>query len=119
MLPSGRGLRKRDRLLKRFEFLCLSRQGKSVGNRYFVVAFQNNKLAHTRLGITVTKKIGNAVARNRIKRLVREYFRQNRNLLGTGVDINVIAKRASADASAREVFTALQQLFRKIGGYAN
>lgn len=117
--PSGKRIRKTEKLLKRGEFLYLSRQGNSIGNHYFVVAFQCNALGFSRLGITVTRKTGNAVVRNRIKRLVREFFRKNRHLLGTGVDVNVIAKRAAADATSRQSFVALRQLFGKIGGQTN
>lgn len=117
--PAGNRIRKTERLLKRREFLYLSRQGSSIGNRYFVVSFQCNALGYSRLGITVTRKTGNAVVRNRIKRHVREFFRQNRHLLGTGVDVNVIAKKAAAEATSRQSFVALRQLFGKIGGHSN
>ncbi|MFW6011021.1 MAG: ribonuclease P protein component [Desulfosalsimonas sp.] len=112
-------LGKTERLLKRCEFLRLSRQGKSTGNRYFVAAFKSNGRDFSRLGITVTRKTGKAVVRNRIKRFVREFFRQNRHLLGPGVDINVIAKKAAADATGGQVFSALRQLFERIGGHTN
>lgn len=113
------GLPKSDRLLKRREFLYLSGQGSSVGNRYFVAAFRCNDLGRSRLGITVTKKTGNAVVRNRIKRLVREFFRQNRHLLRAGVDVNVIAKKSAADATSQQAYAALRQLFGKIGGHTD
>ncbi|MCF8111010.1 MAG: ribonuclease P protein component [Desulfobacteraceae bacterium] len=112
-------LRKTERLLKRGEFLDLSRQAHSTGNRYFVAAFKRNGLCFSRLGITVTRKTGKAVVRNRIKRLVREFFRQNRHLLTTGLDINVIAKKAAADATGGQVFSALRLLFERIGGHTN
>jgi len=51
-----------------------------------------------RLGITVTRKFGNAVARNRAKRLFREVFRRSSDLFPTGVDVVVIPKNRSADA---------------------
>ncbi|MBS3809243.1 MAG: ribonuclease P protein component [Desulfobacterales bacterium] len=112
-------MRKPDKLLKRPEFLNLSRQGNSVHNRYFVIAYRLNRLDRSRLGVTVTKKIGNAVVRNRIKRIVREYFRLNRHRLAGNLDINVIAKKGAAHLSGREAFASLRHLFDKIGGHSN
>lgn len=115
----GKSIRKQDKLLKRPEFLNLSRHGNSVHNRYFVIAYRFNHLDRCRLGVTVTKKIGNAVVRNRIKRVVREYFRLNRHRLKDNRDINVIAKKEAAHLSTREAFASLRHLFDKIGGHSN
>lgn len=115
----GNGIKKPDKLLKRAEFIRLSRQADSIADRRFVVAFKKNGLDRTRLGITVTRKTGNAVVRNRIKRLVREYFRLNRQKIRGSFDINVIAKKAAADATSKEVFASLEKLFCKIGGQSH
>src|SRR5688500_13890188 len=65
-----------DRLRKRFEFGRARDQGRRVHTQSFVLLIRPNQLDRTRLGLTVSHKVGNAVRRNRIKRLVREVFRQ-------------------------------------------
>jgi ribonuclease P protein component len=64
----------------------------------------------TRLGITVTRKIGNAVARNRIKRLVREVFRLNRARLPEGLDLVWVAKQQAAQACFADVLGDFETL---------
>lgn len=115
----GNRLQKPDKLLKRHQFVCLSRQGSSVYNRHFVIAYRANQCGRPRLGITVTRKIGTAVARNRIKRVVREYFRRNRHRVMGNYDINVIAKKPAVHASTQQAFLSLQELFNRIGRHAN
>jgi len=68
----------------------------------------------SRLGITVSKKVGKAVRRNRVKRLTREYFRQNRNRIRGQWDINIVAKRGSEDLVTPDVFRQLQKLLDRI-----
>lgn len=68
----------------------------------------------TRLGITVTKKVGNAVVRNRIKRLCREFFRLNKHQITGYRDINIIAKKQAAALPAKDVFSSLKHLFDRI-----
>jgi ribonuclease P protein component len=66
------------------------------------------------MGITVTKRIGKAVTRNRIKRIVREHFRVNRKYTQPYLDINVIAKKEAVDLTSEEMFHSLNGLFEKI-----
>jgi ribonuclease P protein component len=110
----GSGLSKADKLLKRSDFVALSRQGRSVSDPCFVVAFRPNTFDRPRIGVTVTKKIGNAVVRNRIKRLVREYYRLNRYRLKGVWDISLIAKRDAADSPTHTIHNAIGTLFEKI-----
>jgi ribonuclease P protein component len=70
----------------------------------------------TRLGITVTRKIGNAVARNRIKRLVREVFRLNRTRLPEGLDLVWVAKQQAAQACFADVLEDFEALARRTAG---
>src|ERR671924_1585282 len=90
---------KTARLRKRPEFLRLSRTGKKVHSANFVVISKANDVGETRLGVTVSGKVGNAVVRNRIKRLVREFFRRRRQELLPGLDVLVIAKKSATHLS--------------------
>jgi ribonuclease P protein component len=105
---------KSHRLLKRPEFLRLSEKGKKITNRYFIVLVTPGQGEHTRLGITVTKRVGCAVQRNRLKRITREFFRHYRHGLKRPWDLNVIAKKSAADLPSNEIFTAIQDIFDRI-----
>jgi ribonuclease P protein component len=89
----AQGLRRADRLKKRYEFRQVQLTGRRIHTPHFLIVVQSNSLENTRLGITVTKKVGNAVQRNRIKRVVREVFRRNRHLFPPSHDVVFIAKR--------------------------
>lgn len=100
-MASGAGERfpKTFRLRKRPEFQRLSRTGKKVHSSNFVIISKANDRGESRLGITVSTKVGNAVVRNRIKRLVREFFRRHRRELTPGLDILVIARESATGSS--------------------
>ena len=77
----------------RSDFLRANRLGRRVSTRYFLVFVLDRRDGDApRLGVTVTRKVGHAVRRNRIKRLVREWFRSRREAW-RGCDLSVIAKR--------------------------
>jgi ribonuclease P protein component len=105
---------KADRILKRSEFLKLSKLGKKSQNRHFIAIFSPNRFKRTRLGVTVARKVGNAPTRNRIKRLSREYFRLNRHIITGHWDINIIAKKQVADLSSEQTFLSLTDIFKRI-----
>lgn len=86
-------LKKREKLIHRWEFETISREGEKRYSSYFVILIKKNDLGIRRLGITITKKVANATKRNRIKRLLREFFRQNKNLLPESCDCLFIAKQ--------------------------
>ena len=94
---------KTARLRKRPEFLSLSRAGKKVHSANFVVISRKNDMSESRLGVTVSGKVGNSVVRNRIKRLVRELFRRHRNEIRGTADVLVIARPSAAKLSAHLV----------------
>lgn len=116
------GFPARLRLKQRREFLRVQRGGRKHHVRHFLVfvsarprdpASVDGELPPTRLGITVTRKVGNAVARNRIKRLVREVFRQHRLQLPPGLDVVWVAKQQAAGASFAEVLADFEALARR------
>lgn len=102
------------RLRKRSEFLRLKNSAHKVASKGILVVWQDNNLAYARLGVTVSKKVGCAVTRNRVKRFVRETFRKNR-LLIPAVDLNVIARSEAANMDFALMQQELLKAFRYIG----
>ena len=94
---------KKERLLKRANFVYLNRSGERHHARHFVVIFRQNGLDITRLGVTVSKKTGNAVKRNRVKRLIREFFRLNKSYIPQGYDMVVTAKKDASYLDLRKI----------------
>lgn len=104
-------LPRKARLRKRRDFLALRRRGQRSRTPHFLIVRDQDTPEPTRLGITVTKKIGCAVVRNRIKRGVREAFRRLRHDLPAHMTILVIAQRGAGElnsgAVANEIRAAL------------
>jgi ribonuclease P protein component len=109
--PTGR-FRRQHRLLRSREFRNVLQRGRRTTARAFVVFFLTPDLsqapvAEPRLGITVSRKVGNAVARNRIKRCVREWFRGQAERLAPGSELVVIGRRGAAELSGGEIAAQL------------
>ena len=134
--PAG-GRRKRSgRLSRSAEFERVYRQGKSHGNRYFVVhvfprgaagvpdapVADAGDAAGPRLGLSVSRRVGGSVERNLVKRLLREAFAVEGPRLDGGHDIVVVARPPARELAEREglagVQTALSELIGKVAGEA-
>jgi len=117
-MDAGFRFQKNDRLLKRSEFRRLYKSGRLVKDRFFTIRYcvrsPKEPVATPRLGITVSRRVGNAVVRNRIKRIVREFFRSKRNLLPESADLNIIAQSDTAGQPGHLLTAALQTLFENI-----
>jgi ribonuclease P protein component len=100
--PSGERFSKSLRLRRREEFLRVQRQGIKVSADPLLALALENSQGVTRLGITISSKVGNAVVRNRIRRRLREIFRKQRGRLPRGIDLVLIAtpRAYEADFSA-------------------
>ena len=100
--------------MKRDDFKRLFECGKRMHRDHFVVYYCRNSLGILRMGVTVSKRVGRAVIRNRVKRLVRESFRLNKALCDNAYDMNIIAKTGAADLSFQEINQALGNIFREM-----
>lgn len=87
-----RGYPKTARLRRRREFLSLQRDGRRRHTAHLVFIQQPSRTGATRFGVTASTRVGSAVARNRVKRLLREVFRNHRAALEPPIDLIVIAK---------------------------
>jgi ribonuclease P protein component len=100
---------------KRREFLEIQRVGRRVPTRHFlVVHVPRGEDAPARLGITVTRKIGIAVVRNRVKRAVREAFRRERSAFAGGVDLVVIARDGAGRLAPGAIGAELRNAWRAV-----
>lgn len=103
-----------DRLKKRYEFRHVQLTGRRTHTPHFLIVVQSNALHKTRLGITVTKKVGTAVERNRIKRVVREVFRRNRSLFPQAHDVVFIAKRGAYPIDYETVLDEVRRAAKRL-----
>ena len=104
-------LRKKERIHKKEEFLQILREGERYKTKHFKVMIKENHLDRVRLGLIVSKKIGNAVKRNNIKRLLREFFRINKSFFPLGSDILFIAKPGDDSLNYSKVDKEFKELF--------
>jgi len=109
------GLPKRNKVLKRADYLRTGSSGRRVRTPSFTILYLNNGLINSRVGVTVTKKIGNAVVRNRVKRLIREFFRLEGRRLKGSCDYIFIAGRGSVQLCYEDVLKELSRYLEGAG----
>ncbi len=102
-----------ESLKKNNDFRIVYRRGKSVSNRYLVLYKLPNKTNQNRLGISVSKKVGNSVVRSRITRLIRESYRGHESNVSIGWDIIFIARNPANGATFHEISQAMENVFQK------
>jgi ribonuclease P protein component len=103
----GGGYPRRLRIRKRADFVRLQRGYRGKKTAHFIVILAANPGAEGRLGITVSRKVGCSVERNRVKRRVREFFRLHREELQPAHDLLVIARTGAEKLSYEDVETEL------------
>ncbi len=104
------------RLRRRPEFVAVQSAGRKIHGKLFMAMVVANRAEAPvgRVGLTVTKRIGNAVTRNRIKRRAREWLRRN-GWVPSGCDVVLVAKDAAASASSADVALDLSRLVGRVG----
>lgn len=107
---------------KNSEFRLVYRRGKSYANNLLVLYIYNNrkninedKQSYNKVGISVSKKVGNSVVRSRSKRLIYESYRLNCENLKTGYDLVFVARTSVKDKKYSDVQEAMVNLFKKAG----
>ncbi|MBQ1801411.1 ribonuclease P protein component [Lachnobacterium bovis] len=100
-----------ESLKKNREFQKVYSQGKSYANRYLVMyVLKNNLNEKNRVGISVSKKVGNSVIRHHLTRLIRESYRLHEEMFNSGLDIVVVARVSAKEISYAQVESALLHL---------
>ncbi len=101
-----------ESLKKNRDFQLVYKTGTSYVNKYLVMYVRENQLEKNRIGISVSKKVGNSVVRHRLCRLVRESYRLHEKEFHRGLDIVVVARVSAKERTFREIESAFLHLGR-------
>lgn len=104
--------RKSERIRKRGDFLTIQHEGRRLSSPHFTLLLYPRESGLNRLGITASRRVGGAVKRNRIKRLLREYFRRNKSSFCGPCDILIIVKKMSQKLTFQEVQEEIDKILR-------
>ena len=99
-----------ESLKKNMDFQNVYKNGKSYANKYLVMYVLENEFNRNRIGISVSKKVGNSVIRHRITRLIRESYRLQEDVFNSSLDIVVIARGTAKEVGYKEIESALLHL---------
>ena len=107
-----------ESLKKNKDFQVVYKNGKSYANRYLVLYIRENGMDKNRLGISVSKKVGNSVVRHHLTRLIRESYRLQEEHFQWGFDLVVIARAGAKERSYHDIESALIHLGKLHNIYA-
>lgn len=101
-----------ESLKKNRDFQSVYRRGRSYGNKYLVMYLLPNQTESNRIGISVSKKVGNSIVRHHLTRLIRESYRLHEENFQRGYDMVVVARTVAKDKTYHEIESALIHLGR-------
>lgn len=101
-------------------FLALYKRGKAIVSPNIIIYVRKNRLGLNRFGITAGKKVGNAVCRNRAKRIIRQAYRETEELMPKGIDIVIVARSSIINAKSSDISQyiktiGIRRIMRAIG----
>ena len=99
-----------ESLKKNKDFQNVYNNGKSYANKYLVMYVLENNSNKNRIGISVSKKVGNSVIRHHITRLIRESYRLQEDMFNSGLDIVIIARATAREKKYKDIESALLHL---------
>lgn len=103
---------KRYRLRNNMEFKRVYKDGKNYWNRNLILYVRKNNMENSRVGYSITKKIGNSVVRNKVRRRMKEILRLNFSNVKDGYDLIFIPKRNVVDISYKELESAILHILK-------
>ena len=92
-----------ESLKKNHQFRFVYKYGRSYANKYLVMYIKENGMETNRIGISVSRRVGNSVVRHRITRLVRESYRLHEAVFNSGLDIVIVARESAASVGYLEI----------------
>nr|WP_281172490.1 ribonuclease P protein component [Ectobacillus panaciterrae] len=109
-------MKKTNRIKKNAEFQAVFQKGKSSANRQFVLyCLDKPGQSDFRIGLSVSKKVGNAVTRNHIKRMIRQVFTELKQCIDSEKDFVIIARKPCAEMTYEQVKSSLLHVMRRSG----
>lgn len=107
-LGKGESLRKEERLRRKKDFQLIAKEGTRGHTKNFLIIGRRNEVGFSRIGAVANKKMGKAVERNRAKRLIREFFRRNKDTLPPSTDYIIVAKKGAQNLPYAQVVEELR-----------
>ena len=102
-------------LKKNYEFKMVFSKGKWIRGKYIIIYFLHNNSAPNRIGIAVSRKVGNSVIRNRLKRVIRECYRNYEKIIPFGYDLVILWKNSDNKITYNQLNEDMKKIFKKSG----